>query len=203
MQGRQPECPSCGSAWPVAALNTGRYETCTACGAQVRLHAWPALLRAPENAAPAQANLTGEAACFQHPGKMAVAVCDECGRFLCALCDLELNGRHRCASCLQQERTSVQRSTGLFEPRRVLWDNVALSMAALPLLLFMFWFMTLFGAPATLFVVFRFWRRPLSVLPRTRVRFVIAFLLAVGEIIGWGTLAFFGIRTLLTSGGGS
>lgn len=197
-------CPVCRTVWPAAAISTGQYVTCAGCGSASRVEAWPALYRAEENGAPAQANLTGEAACFHHPGKMAVSVCEQCGRFLCGLCDINLHGHHRCASCIQQERasTSPQRSSR-FEARRIMYDSLAVSLAFLPLLIFFLWFLSIFCAPAALYVVVRYWRSPLSILPRTRVRFVIAFIGAAAQVVGWITLAVIGIRGLIFSGGPS
>ena len=64
----------------------------------------------------------------------------------------------------------------------MLYDSIALAVSTFPLLLFYF---TLLSAPATLFIVWRYWNAPTSLLPRTRVRFVIAAIIAVLEIAGW------------------
>jgi len=68
----------------------------------------------------------------------------------------------------------------------VLYDGIALALAGLPLL--MFW-LTLLTAPATLFVVWRYWGRVRPAVPRrSRLRFVLAALLALAQIAGWVTL---------------
>jgi hypothetical protein len=46
-----------------------------------------------------------EASCFYHPGKKAEAHCSYCGRFLCALCDVDFDGKHLCSACIQAGRT--------------------------------------------------------------------------------------------------
>ena len=38
----------------------------------------------------------GEAACFYHAEKRATVACSACGRFLCALCDLDFSDHHFC-----------------------------------------------------------------------------------------------------------
>ncbi|HZR47536.1 MAG TPA: hypothetical protein VFA47_12565 [Candidatus Manganitrophaceae bacterium] len=65
---------------------------------------------------------------------------------------------------------------------RVLYDNISLSLAILPLLIF--WF-TIITAPIAIYFILRHWKSPSSILPRTKVRFVLAFLLAVLQITGW------------------
>ena len=59
---------------------------------------------------------------------------------------------------------------------------MALLLVFAPLFSIALWFMTLLTAPAALFVVFRHWRSPSSLVPRTKVRFVIAAIGAVLEI---------------------
>jgi hypothetical protein len=79
------------------------------------------------------------------------------------------------------------------ENRRVLYDKIALALALYPMLLF---YLTFFTAPMAIFVAIRYWKAPSSILPRTRVRFVIALVLAVFQIAGWIALFTFLIRGL-------
>jgi len=44
-------------------------------------------------------------------------------------------------------------------------------------------------APAALYLTVRHWRTPLSIFPRTKIRFIIAFLLAAAQLVGWCYLA--------------
>lgn len=62
-----------------------------------------------------------------------------------------------------------------------MYDSVALAFATFPAL---FIWPVLIGAPAALWVVFRRWRSPGSVVPRTRIRFYLAALIALAEIVG-------------------
>jgi uncharacterized paraquat-inducible protein A len=128
----------------------------------------------------APAALQGEtgASCFYHPQSRAAKVCEDCGRFLCALCDLEVDGRHICPRCFNKVENTV-------EPRRVMYDSVALAMSTLPALLF---WPALIGAPWSLFIVFRRWNAPGSMVPRTKIRFILAALFALTEI---GFVVFF------------
>ena len=81
------------------------------------------------------------------------------------------------------------RTMTTLEDQRVLYDSVALALAFWPML---FVFPTLVTAPAAIFVALRYWKRPLSILPRSRFRFLLALLLAGGQLVGW-TVFFAGI----------
>ena len=53
---------------------------------------------------------------------------------------------------------------------------------------------TLLTAPLTVMLVIYGWRKPGSLVQRTRVRFVLALLLAVAQIGAWGVFFYFLIR---------
>jgi hypothetical protein len=69
-----------------------------------------------------------------------------------------------------------------------LYDNMALTLAMLPA--FLIW-PTIFTAPITLYITVRYWRAPSSILPRTRIRFVIAAAFASLQIGAWTWLVLF------------
>ena len=68
------------------------------------------------------------------------------------------------------------------ENHRTLYDSIALSLAILPI--FIFWF-TIVTAPLVIFLVIKYWRAPTSLVGRTKIRFVVAFLIAGLQIAGW------------------
>ena len=68
--------------------------------------------------------------------------------------------------------------------RRVLHDEIALSMAVLPLLA---WPFTIATAPTAIIWALRHWNSPTSILPRTKVRFLVAILIASLQIAAWVT----------------
>jgi hypothetical protein len=133
----------------------------------------------------ARVQTEGESSCFYHPSNQAATSCETCGRFLCTLCDIDLDGRHLCPSCL--ERGVTVEKTDSLEDRRTQYDSAALHLLSWPL--FTFWF-PIFTAPAALYLVIRHWNTPMSILPRTRFRLWLALLLAVGQILGYGVLIF-------------
>jgi hypothetical protein len=120
-----------------------------------------------------------EASCFFHPKKRAVIPCATCGRFLCALCDVELNDQHLCPSCLETGKRKGKIKN--LENRRTLYDTITLYLAIVPMLLFWPVFVT---APAVFFMAIKYWRAPMSIIPRTKARFVIALILAGFQMIG-------------------
>ena len=191
MNGGRVACTACGAKLPEEFTRAEDFLSCPTCQELLRVFAFPALRRAFAPAVALPATGEGEASCFYHPQKRAAVVCDSCGRFLCPLCDIEIGVAHRCPACLEADKRKG--NAGALQTRGILWDNVALLLATVPILV---WPMTLFTAPAAIFVVIRHWRRPLSIVPRTRIRFVIALLLAVAQLFGWMLLVYFAISSL-------
>jgi hypothetical protein len=181
-------CTKCGAGLPAGTLNTTVPAACPHCGSRVRADVFPALFRRPEGQSGESLLTDSEAGCFFHPHKKAVVPCASCGRFLCSLCDVELGGNHICPACLEAGKS--KRKIKNLETHRVLYDNIALSTAILPLIIF--WF-TIITAPASLYYSFRHWKSPTSILPRTKIRFIFAVLISVLQISGW---AFF-FRSLI------
>jgi hypothetical protein len=178
------QCPAC-QAWLLEGVfNQSQLSPCPACGVPLQVEVFPALFRAQETGRTGETNLVeGESSCFYHPEKKAVLPCQGCGRFLCALCDCQLNGQHFCPACLETGRTKGKIKS--LENQRTLFDSIALSLAVYPLLIFYF---TLVTAPIALFVAIRYWNSPRSLVRRTKVRYVAAILVALIQIAGWGFL---------------
>jgi hypothetical protein len=63
-----------------------------------------------------------------------------------------------------------------------LYDSIALTVAAAPLLV---WPFTAISAPVALYLAIRYWNRPLSLVRHVRWRSVLAVLIALAEITGW------------------
>ena len=181
------QCPKC-QAWLLdGVFNQPDLSPCPACGVPLRVEVFPALFRPVGRGQTGETLLVeGESSCFYHPQKKAVRPCDGCGRFLCALCDCELAGKHFCPACLETGKTKGKIKN--LENQRTLYDGIALSLAVYPLLIFYF---TLVTAPIALFVTIRFWNAPRSIVRRTRVRYVVAIILALLQISGWAALFIF------------
>jgi len=165
-------------------FNQPEMSPCPRCGAPTLVEVFPALFRKINPGKTGEAVMVeGESSCFYHPQKKAVRPCDSCGRFLCALCDCELQDRHFCPACLEAGRTKGKIQS--LDHKRTCYDSIALALAIYPLLIFYF---TLITAPMALFVAIRYWKSPQSILRRTKIRFVVAIILATLQIAGWAVL---------------
>jgi hypothetical protein len=130
----------------------------------------------------------GDATCFYHSSKRAAAPCSQCGRFLCALCSVQLSGVVWCPECIEAGRTR-KRMVNL-ENQRTLYDSIALALSTWPLLFF--FYPTLVTAPAALFFSIFYWKRPTSLVRRhPKIRLVLALILSLIQIGIWITLVIF------------
>jgi len=183
-------CPQCGHVLWGQMVSSPVFGPCRGCGRQLRVDTFPALLARTVPGRDGRPLIVGDnASCFFHPARQAEVICESCGRFLCALCDLEVNGRHLCSTCL--EKTTREAPGIELVKERTRYDSIALTLAVLPIITIRG---TLFGAPAALFVVFRYWNKPGSLVGkrgwRSRFLFASAAVVAMLEIAGWvATLA--------------
>jgi hypothetical protein len=176
-------CPKCNGALNENVINSSSLTECNSCGVQLRADIFPAVYKAPETGLSAEAVTAGtEAGCFYHPKKRAVSHCEICGRFLCALCDLEINDQHLCSACLEIGQKK-KKFTNL-ENHRILYDKIALFLSIVPFSLIL-WFVSIITAPAAIFVVIRYWKAPAGILSGNKIRFVLALILAGIQVVGW------------------
>jgi hypothetical protein len=174
-------CPRCGVPLPNDVITGSAPLPCSHCQAEIKVEPFPALFRELEpghSGEPLQTE--DEASCYYHPEKKAVIACSICGRFLCSLCDLQLASQRLCPSCLEQGKRDG-RLTQLVT-QRTLRDQIALSLAVLPLL---FFWITIITAPMAIYLSIRNWKSPLSLLPRTRIRFILAIVIGTLQVCGW------------------
>jgi len=181
------QCTKCGTPLAENQINQRELTLCAGCGARIQADVFPALFRPQAPGREGEALLVdNEASCFFHPKKKAVLPCEACGRFLCALCDCELQSQHFCPSCLEtgRQKGKIKR----LEYQRMRYDSVALALAICPLLIFYF---TILTAPIALYVALRYWNAPRSLVYRTKWRLVLAIVIATLEIGGWAVGAYF------------
>lgn len=173
-------CSHCSS--PIAPEDWNReHAFCARCRAPVSALVFPAFFPKSSPIAGGTALIEdGEASCFYHATKRAVIPCDHCGRFLCSLCQVEFLGQNWCPGCIETRREKGLLSA--LDPRRPLHDNMALSVAVLPAMLI---WPSIFTGPMALYMSIRNWRKPSSILPRTKIRFWFAALLALLQITAW------------------
>jgi hypothetical protein len=188
MQGSSLNCPRCRSTWPQDPEVLANLTNCPTCNAQVQIHLYPAFTRIHKPGSVGETVLVeGEATCFYHPQKRAVVPCGSCGRFLCALCDLELNNEHLCPACLESGRRKGNLAD--LETSRTLYGPTALMLAVIGPLLCL-WPAVVF-APIAIILALYGWKKPGSLVTRTRLQSAIAIGLAVLELIGIGLLIYF------------
>lgn len=190
------QCGACGTILGAETLNTSVPVPCPSCQTPLQAQVFPALFRPFEPGLAAEdldaaVGGTGdaEAACFFHPRKRAAVPCSGCGRFLCALCDVDVNGdgRHLCPECLRAGRAAGRLPE--LDTGRVFYDRLALMLSVLPLLI---WPFTLVTAPAALVIALRSWREPgLGPVRRSRAPLVFAVLFALLQLLGWGIAGYF------------
>lgn len=179
-------CPSC--AGDVVPNETG-WQTCTLCGKRLQIYVWP-VVRQNAHAATA---LSDQATCFFHPDKAFQACCQRCGRFVCALCDLQLGVEHVCPTCFERGRADSGTEAGKSEWRHsdVLYDSIALTVGWAWIL---FWPLIVAAMPSAIVLHVKYRRAPRSYLiPRSGWRFWMAYagfvwlpLLFAGPLlIGW------------------
>ena len=182
-------CNRCGRPLPKWEIDRQDRAVCPECGAYSIVRVFPALFYLQTGPVTAETAAQGEAACFDHPAKRAVAACGHCGRFVCQLCAVEFKGGMWCPSCFsagdfsaQLARTATTGAAPELENSRTLYDSIALTVAVAPLML---WPFTSLSAPIALFLAVRYWRRPLSLVRRWRWRSALAILIASSEITAW------------------
>lgn len=174
-------CHRCRVALPETAEALQSLTVCPACQAGVNVAVFPGWTRRETTAQEAQAAVeAGEATCFFHNTKRAVVPCDHCGRFLCALCDFPVDGRHWCPGCL--EASARKNQVEALERSRVRWDLIVWYLLGFPLLLF--GWPAVVTAPAAL--VIALWKRgsPPSQVTRSRMWLNIGIGVALLEIAG-------------------
>jgi len=177
------KCGKCQAILLPSQFNTGNLTPCPSCGSPLAVEVFPAILRSPAAAFSEPLLVEGESSCFYHPAKKASIVCESCGRFLCALCDLELNGRHICPVCLESGQKKAKFKD--LENTRVLWDRLALTIAVVPIL---FVWTTIVGAPVTLYLIWRYRKAPCSLTGKSNLSLIVAGVLAALQIAGWTLL---------------
>lgn len=188
------QCGKCGADLPAEVFNTPEPAACPHCTNVVFGRAFPALLQAPRGSGAGEAlRLDDRSSCFFHPDRRAVVPCERCGRFLCSLCDLEIDGRHLCPGCLESGRKDA--TLAVFHTQHTRWDNVALMLAVVPLITGIGWYFSLFTAPAAIFIAIWKWKSPTqAIVPYNRGRFIVALLVAGLTTAAWLTLLYFALQ---------
>ena len=166
-------CPKCNYQIHTARFNKPS-GACPRCGSETIVAVFASLTSTPSDTGAGERLLVADqASCFYHPNKKAAIPCDNCGRFLCALCDVDFGGSHLCPACI--EGRGDGESPGEMDTSRVLYDKLALFLAIIP---------TFFTQLLAIFLAIRHWSSPISI-PRRgplRWRWILAVVIALLEI---------------------
>lgn len=163
-------CPGCSGSVAPGVTESG-WQRCPYCGKQLQFRTWP-VLRQTKGAVAA---MPEQATCFFHPDKAFQACCQRCGRFLCALCDLQLGTEHVCPTCFERGRAGTGTNPGKAEWRHrdVLYDSIALSLGWLWILI---WPLAIAAVPAAIYLHVKYRKAPsLYLIPRSGWRFWVAY----------------------------
>jgi hypothetical protein len=171
-------CARCQTPLPSYGTGATRQVDCPACGAFNTAEIFPAAF-APKLVSPSEHALAGEAACYDHPTHLAVASCRHCGRFVCQLCAVDFGPEIWCPSCVA---SGAGKPAEVRDNARTLYDSIALLAPTVSLLI---WPFTFLAAPAALVFSVLKWNKPISLVRRSRWRFVAAMAVSLAEIGGW------------------
>jgi hypothetical protein len=165
-------CPGCRGDVAQAATPNG-WQSCPYCGKKLQISIWT-VVRSNTNATVA---LSEQATCFFHPDKAFQACCQRCGRFVCALCDLQLGAEHICPACFERGRgnsgAGAEAGKAEWRHRDVLYDSIALTVGWGWIL---FWPTIVAAIPTVIVLHVKYRKAPhSSLIPRYGWRFWMAY----------------------------
>jgi len=169
-------CPLCNCLLGPEFWNSGQFQSCPACSAQVMTIAFPTIY-VPSGTSSIVACEAGESSCFFHASNRAETICDGCGRFLCGLCSISLGQRRFCPDCIYRSRR--QKSDLLLSDQAVLFDNIAIAVLALSVLTLSYLILGLFVSLLTVCTAFVGWKYQRTLVRRSRFRFGFALILGL------------------------
>ncbi len=183
-------CPRCHeSLAPLTAAELAALTNCPRCRQVLEITLLPAYGRAP-TVGQVGSNRTADddPACFFHASKRAEVPCDQCGRFLCALCQLVVAGQNLCPTCLASGAGGPR---GAWEKERFRWDLLAWFLVLGPPLSLCLWFLSPLTSLVALGIGVWKLNSPPSRIHRSRRRLVVAVLAAVVLLLAAGGLITF------------
>lgn len=177
------KCSKCQMTFDPKYYNAGYFISCPVCASALRVDVFPALHRPPVIRRGENVVEEGQASCFYHPAKNAEMLCEGCGRFLCALCDIEMSGKHYCPGCLESSKKKGKMPTLQREYTR--YDKIAGTLAMVSLV---FWPIAIITAPSAIIISIYHWRTPCSLVRKPHGTFVIAILLSLILLAIWAMM---------------
>lgn len=177
-------CGACSARIPPSNWNQEFPAPCPMCSQDVNVMVFPVALRQVQVALPERVVTGEEASCYNHASNRAMAACESCGRFLCALCHIETAGGASCPTCFERLQAPAMHE-------RVNYDSIALALVTLPMLLC---WMPIVTTPVALFFAFKFWNAPSQVFPRGKWRLWLTVIIALAQVAAVAGLIVFVLR---------
>jgi hypothetical protein len=123
----------------------------------------------------------GSNACAQHRGNVAVANCERCGVFMCAVCRIDSDGLALCPACFDRLSTEGQLRSAVVSYRD--YGRMASTLAVLGIVLA---FVGIIAGSAAVYYGFRGLRQKREMGdPEGRVGIWLAIVLGAVEAVGW------------------
>ncbi len=174
-------CVFCQSDMAAASLSaeSGAVQ-CPTCRRINEVAVFPAMRKVTKGPPPLELDppAEGEAVCFYSPARRATGACSHCGVLISNAWAAQWGNETVCLKCLEHLRDNRDER---FQSKRTLWDNIALLAAVLPFT-FIFWFIVVISAPASVFLAIWHWNSPRSMVPRSRLRLILALTLGLAQI---------------------
>lgn len=205
MPANRVQCTSCDYSIVAGKSADWVEQECPSCHTKQSALVFPAIrgiLAASPQGIPVAPD--GFASCFFHSGKPASIPCDNCGRFLCDLCDLKIDERHLCTLCLQtaqEEKASPSaKSVTVTKERTFLPQNLAMILTFYMPVSIVGLYIIFLTAPAAAYVSVRYWNHPGGIQQRGRWRLVACLVVALAQILGFLALAYLFYMTFSRQG---
>jgi len=170
------KCPHCRAVPPWPSLQDAQVQ-CVSCRKVLYINIFPALLKTLRKGQLAETAVVAEdARCYFHDEHVAVQACGQCGVFMCSLCDLEVDNRHLCPRCFNQDEDLHNAYIG----KAVLYDSMLLRAIPISYLVSGLFcnILVLIFAPMIFIGSIVFWNRVKTPYPRGKWRMAIALLLS-------------------------
>lgn len=179
------QCHRCAAKLPSETGTLQSLAECPDCQARLSVYVFPAWGRSTPVGECAQPITDAqEAACFFHADRRAVHPCDQCGRYLCALCDFPIGNRHLCGGCVEKSARGTH--LGELERNRKRWDVVVWYCLLLPIIL------CAYVVPITAIVAivlsFKHLKSPPSLVSRSRLWLKLGIAFAFIELVAFGII---------------
>lgn len=176
-------CPHCNRLTDFGG-EPGRSQSfvCRHCHTAATVELFPAHGRGLQAGRVGVASGADEAACFFHAEKRAEAACDQCGRYLCALCDIHVGERHFCPQCFGGDGR-MSAPSGITERNRTMRGRLGFWLALGSLLLGP---LAAIGGPIAIYLGIRGLREPPSLIgKRTTALAITAIVIGLLETAVW------------------